>query len=93
MSALLKKLGLLRKMFASATDDEVVAPSDSTAVFFNALYIDNGASGTVVVSRDGGTTSSAPYAVKGPQVLTVAGDRVMATGTSIAGGNIIAMRW
>ena len=79
--------------FASAVSDGIATPSDSTPLDFNAVYIDNGAVGTVVVSRDGGVTSSAPYKVKGPQVLCVSGNRVMATGTSVTGGNLIWMKW
>jgi hypothetical protein len=77
---------------ASATSDGVVTKSDDTELDFDALYIDDGCSGTIIVSRDGGTTSSPPYAVSGPQVLAVSGDRVMAA-SSYSGGNVNWMQW
>ena len=79
--------------FASATSDGIVTKSDSTVLDFNALWIDDGVTGTIVVSRDGGTTSSAPYQVVGPMILPVYGNRVMATGTTITGTNVIWMKW
>jgi len=77
---------------ASATDDGAVTPSDSTPLDFDALYIGDGVSGTVTISRDGGATSSPAYAVSGPQTLAVSGNRVMATGTSMT-GTIIWQQW
>lgn len=88
-----RTLGHGSSVKASAIDDGVITPSDTTPLNFDSIYIDDGASGTIVVSRDGGATSSASYAVSGPQTLAVGGDRVMATGTSIAGGNIIWQQW
>lgn len=77
---------------ASATADGSVTPSDSTPLDFDALYIGDGVSGTVTISRDGGVTSSPGYPVSGPQTLAVAGNRVMATGTSMV-GTIIWQKW
>ena len=79
-------------LVASATRDGLVTPSDTTPLSFTSLYIDDGASGTIVVSRDGGVTSSPPYAVSGPQTLNVSGNRVMAV-TSVTGVNINWMQW
>ena len=78
---------------ASAKDDGLVTPSDSTELTFRSLYIGSGTSGTIVVSRDGGTTSSPGYDVSGPQTLNVSGNRVMATGTSLTGTNVIWQDW
>lgn len=78
---------------ASAKDDGLVTPSDSTELAFRSLYIGNGTEGTIVVSRDGGNTSSPPYDVVGPQTLNVSGNRVMSTGTTLTGTNVVWQNW
>ena len=78
--------------FASATSDGVVTKSDTTVLDFNALWIDDGVTATLVVSRDGGSSSSPGYQVVGPMILPVSGDRVMAASV-ISGSNVIWMKW
>lgn len=80
--------------FASGTSDGLVTKSDTTILDFNALFINEGVTATIVVSRDGGKTSSAPYVATGPFCLPVSGDRVMSTGTTITGApGVIWMKW
>lgn len=90
--AVSSKYGTGSTVKASALEDGLVVPSDSTELDFDALYVGDGISGTVVVSRDGGTTSSPAYAVAGPQTLNVSGNRVMAA-TSVTGGSLIWQQW
>lgn len=79
---------------ANATSDGIVVKSDTTPLDFNALFVNEGVTATIVVSRDGGVTSSAPYVATGPYVLNVAGNRVMSTGTTITGAaGVIWMKW
>lgn len=80
------------KVKASAAFDGLVTPSDTTPLNFKSLYIGDGITGTIIVSRDGGNTISPEYAVAGPQTLNVSGNRVMAA-TSLTGGSAIWQDW
>ena len=83
-----------QREFASAMQDGIVAKSDSTELNFNCLYIEPGVTGTIIVGRDENevNVSSPAYTVEGPQVLCVAGVRVM-DASSYSGGNVIWQRW
>lgn len=74
--------------FASATSDGTVTPSDATVLDFNALYV--GGAGHVVISRDGGVTTTTYYSVPAGSILPVSGDRVMA---ATAATLITWMKW
>lgn len=75
-------------VFASANDDGEVTPSDATVLDFHALYI--GTAGDVVISRDGGSTTTTYTGVLAGCILPITGNRVMAATTA---SDIVWMKW
>lgn len=79
----------MKNMICSATSSGNVTPSDTTALSFRRLFV--GGAGNVRIQHQGSDTAVTFTGVSAGTYLDVAGNRVMAAGTTAT--NLVWLDW